>query len=52
MAEHQILRARRRPDRIRLHEPEEVERALQCGRRDETACDGETAEVGEGERHE
>jgi hypothetical protein len=39
MTQGEILRARRRPDRIRLHETEAIERALQRGRREQGACD-------------
>ena len=45
MAQREVLRARRRPDRVGLHEAERVERALQRGRREEAARDRRAPQV-------
>ena len=48
MPQREVLRARRRPDRVGLHEAERVERALQRGRREQAARDGAAPQVVEG----
>ena len=45
MAQRQVLRARRRADRVGLHEAEAVDRLLQRGRRKQRAGDGVAAQV-------
>ena len=50
MAQREILRACRRPDRIRLHESKPVEGAFERGGREKTAGDSEAAQVGEGDQ--
>ena len=45
MAQREILRARRRPDRVGLDEAERVERALQRRRREEAARDRKAPQV-------
>ena len=50
-AQNQILRARRRTNRIGLHEPKPVERTLQRRRAEKTAGDGEAPEIVERHPH-
>src|SRR5262249_17309397 len=50
VAEREVLRARRRANRIGLDETEPVERALQRGGYEQGACDSGTAKVSERHR--
>src|SRR3974390_2875549 len=47
----QILRPRRRLDRIRLHKPKLVEHTFESGRREETAGHGQRPPIVERNRH-
>src|SRR6266487_6225535 len=47
MAQREVLRARRRPDWIGLHEAQPVEGALERRGREEAPGDGETPQIGE-----
>jgi len=51
VAQRQVLRARRGADRVGLHEAELVHGALQRGRVEQAACDGEAAQLIERGRH-
>jgi hypothetical protein len=51
VTERQILRARRGPDRVGLHEAKPLERVLQRGRREEAAGGREASQVVEGGHH-
>ena len=51
VAQRQVLRARRRADRIGLHEAQPVEGAFQRGGREETVGDGKAPQVVEGDWH-
>ena len=51
VSQRQVLRARRSADRVGLHEAELADRTLQCGGREQAACDGVAAQIGEGDRH-
>src|SRR5207247_1162591 len=51
MAQHQVLRARGRADRIGLHEAQSVEGAFERGGREETAGDGKTSQLVESDPH-
>jgi hypothetical protein len=51
VAQCQVLRARRSADRVGLHEAELVHRALQRGRGEEAAGDGEAAQLVQCDRH-
>ncbi len=50
MPERQVLRARRRADRIGLHESEPLDRAAQVARREQRTGDGVAAKIVEGRR--
>jgi len=51
MAEHQVLSASGRADRVGLNEGQFMQGAFQRSRREETLGDGEAAQVVESERH-
>jgi hypothetical protein len=51
MAQREVLRARRRADRVGLHEAQPVEGAFQRGGREEAAGDSKAPQIVEGDRH-
>ena len=51
MAQHEVLSARGRADRVGLHEGQLLERALQAGGRREAARHGKVPEIVEADRH-
>ncbi len=51
VTQREVLRAGRRPDRVRLHEAETLDRPCEGGRREQAARDCVAAQVREGQRH-
>ena len=45
MTQRQVLRSRRSPDRVGLHEPQSLQGAAERGRREQAAPDGEPAQI-------
>ena len=49
MTQREVLCPCRRPDRVRLHEPERIQRAFESRRLEQAARDGEPPQIVEGE---